>query len=276
MVQRDVSSISGEANRSIRRAFTGYPGTVLTAILLAVLLACPAGAFFYMNPVGRAVKVGEVVTLSGSNSENRTTYLFVTGPYLDNEGAMLTNTSALTIDGSFDSVPVSANYSWSFLWNTSLPGISLTDGYYVVYASVVPRPRFRLTGYTYATQTLNFQGRLPVETSNITPTPTPIPTWTPPPEGTVVRASSGPSDDYPGRFDGDLIVYEARRGEGDTDIYLYNITSGNTTAVATGRAVQRSPAISGGTVVYSAYEASRINRTDADLFTYDVTSGVTR
>jgi beta propeller repeat protein len=125
-------------------------------------------------------------------------------------------------------------------------------------------------------QNIYFQGRLyPVLTTPI-PTATPVPVWTPPPAGVEVMASSGPSDDYPGRFDGDLIVYEADRGEGNADIYLYNISSGKTTAVATGPAIQRSPAIYGDKVVYSSYEVRQFNQSDADIYIYDVTSGATK
>jgi beta propeller repeat protein len=91
-----------------------------------------------------------------------------------------------------------------------------------------------------------------------------------------VQASSSPSDDFPGGIDDPLIVYEARRGEGDYDIYLYNITSGKTTAVATGPAIQQSPSISGGKVAFSAYEVRQFNRSDADICIYDVATGTTK
>ncbi|MGA2933733.1 MAG: hypothetical protein ABSD81_01090 [Methanomicrobiales archaeon] len=228
-----------------------------------------------MAPVTAIIRVGDTVTLSGINTENSTTYLFLTGPYLDENGVMLTNTSQPVGGGLFDSAVVTAGYSWNFTWNTSGPQVNLNDGIYVLYAATAPLARSDLAGRTYTTQSIHFQGRLSPVTVATTSTPTPVPAWTPPPAGVEVQVSSGPTDDYPGRFEGDLIVYEADHGGGDSDIYMYNITSGKTTAVATGPAVQRSPAISGNRIVYSAYEVRQFNRSDADIFIYDVTTGAT-
>ncbi|MDD1662424.1 MAG: hypothetical protein LUQ60_01585 [Methanomicrobiales archaeon] len=255
----------------------GFRVPFITAILvLAGLLISPAGASFSMAPVTGIFKVGDTVTLSGVNTDNSTTYLFVFGPYLDERGVMLTNTSQIVGGGNFDTAMVSAHYSWSYEWNTSTPLVNLNDGMYIVYATTGPFNRLNLAGRTYAMQNIYFNGRLQPAGTTPIPTPTPVPTWTPPPAGVEVQVSSGPSDDYPGRFDGDLIVYEADRGVGDSDIYLYNISSGNTTSVATGPGIQRSPAVYGGVVVYSAYEVRQFNRTDADLFVYDVTTGETK
>jgi beta propeller repeat protein len=245
-------------------------------VILAGLLVPPAGAVLSMAPIISFVRIGDVVTLSGTNTENSTTFLSMTGPYLGENGVMLTNTSRTASEGYFDSVAVFTNYSWSFDWNTSLPSVSLNEGIYVIYAAAVPLPRNRLTGRTYATQMISFRGTVLPVTTETPATPTPVPTWTQPPAGAEVQVSSASSDDYPGKFDGDLLVYEADRGDGNSDIYLYNITSGNTTPVATGPAIQHSPAISGGKVVYSAYEVHQFNKTDTDLFIYDVASGATR
>jgi beta propeller repeat protein len=244
-------------------------------LIPAGLLISPAAAYFSFDPHTEIFEVGDTVTLTGMNTYNSTTYLFVTGPYLDERGVMLTNTSQLAGGGYFDSVNVSPTYSWSFEWNTSGPGINLNNGIYVVYAVPAPLGRSSLAGRTYEMQNIYFQGRRYPVTTPATPTPTPVPTWAPPPAGVEVQVSSGPSNDYPGRFDGDLIVYEADRGEGNSDIYLYNITSGKTTPVATGTAIERSPGVYGETVVYSAYEVQKFNRSDADIFIYDVNSGVT-
>jgi beta propeller repeat protein len=281
MVVRDLSpgdktscTLEGDV-RSGRRISSLVRSPPLFALILLGLLVFPAAAGFSVAPVSGVFKVGDVVTLSGINTDNSTTFFFLTGPHLDDNGVMLTNTSGKAFDGNVDSVPVSANYSWTFEWNTSLPEVNLNDGIYFVYASSSPVSRKTLGGHSYAEIRIDFQGRLfpaPVATTVIS---TPVPTWAPPPAGTEVEVSSRPSNDYPGRFDGDLLVYESRRGEGDSDIYLYNITSGNTTAVATGPAIQTSPSVSGGKVVYSAYTQTTFNKSDADLYIYDVASGAT-
>ena len=260
-----------------RRERTGFRvAAISAALVLAVLLVSPAGAVFSIVPVTDIFKVGDVVSFSGINTDSSTTYFFITGPYLDERGVMLTNTSQLVGGGHFDTAMVSANYSWSYDWDTSGPEVNLNNGQYILYASPAPLDRNSLMGRTYEMQNIFFQGRLYPVTVTPIPTPTAVPTWTPPPEGVEVMASSGPSDDYPGRFDGDLIVYEADRGEGNADIYLYNISSGKTTAVATGPAIQRSPALYGDKIVYSSYEVRQFNQSDADICIYDITSGSTK
>jgi beta propeller repeat protein len=277
MVVRELSASDGPAGLPGDLMALLRPGALLlvSVILLAGMLPSPAGAALSMAAVTDVKKIGDVVTLTGVNTENSTTFLFLTGPYLDENGVMLTNTSRPAKDGYLDSAPVSSNYSWSFVWDTLPPEVNLNEGAYVIYAVTAPLPRGRLTGHTYVAHMITFQGSVKPVTTATTATATPVPTWTMPPAGTEVEASSSPSDEYPGRFDGDLIPYEVRRGEGDYDIYLYNITSGKTTAVATGPAIQGSPSVSGGKVVYSAYEVHQFNRSDADIFVFDVASGTT-
>lgn len=272
-VRDSVARGHGEAGEN-RRIWPGIRSAMAVALVIGWLVIFPAGAALSMMPVLESVQIGEVVTLSGTNTENTTTFLFLTGPNLDADGVMLTNTSLLAKDGFFDTAGVK-DYSWKFVWNTSLPGVNLDEGLYVVYASTNPLRRSSLVGRTYVQQVVTFRGRLLPVTTATTQAPTPVPTWTPPPDGTDVRVSSTPSDDYPGRSEGDFIVYEARRGEGDSDIYLYNISSGNTTPVATGPALQKSPSLSMGKVVYSASEIVKFERSDADLFIYDIATGKT-
>ena len=134
-----------------------------------------------MAPVTDIIKVGDVVTFSGINTDNSTTYLFLTGPYLDERGVMLTNTSQPVGGGHFDSAVVSTGYSWNFEWNTSGPQVNLNDGIYVLYAATAPLDRSNLVGRTYASQSIYFQGRTSPVTVPTTSTPTPVPTWTPAP-----------------------------------------------------------------------------------------------
>jgi beta propeller repeat protein len=253
----------------------GYRLSIISAAMLVFLLVSPVGAVFSMTPITGIYQVGDVITISGMNTDNTTTFLFMIGPYLDDNGVMLTNTSALAGKGYLDTAPVHANYTWSFAWDTSLPEVDLEGGSYVVFASAAPATKKTLTGFSSAQQTFYFEANLTPRPTPTTAAPTPVPTWTPPSSGIQVMVSSNPSDDYPGRSDGDLIVYESRRGEGDSDIYLYNITSGKTTTVAIGPAYQSSPSLYGNRVVYTAYEARQFNRTDTDLFIYDVTTGQT-
>ncbi|HUK37924.1 MAG TPA: hypothetical protein VLV30_02265 [Methanomicrobiales archaeon] len=269
----------GDGNRSSdgRKNLGGFGCGILFTAMLLGLLVIPAGAVLTLNPMPAIYNVGDTVTVSGLNTENTTTFLFITGPYVDMNGAMLTNTSRLAINGYFDTAAVSKNFSWSFDWNTSLPGVNLNAGIYVVYASVAPVNRGALAGRTYDSQMVSFHGTALPTPAATAATPTPVPTWAPPPAGTEVQVSSGPTDDYPGRFDGgDLIPYEAMHGDGNVDLYLYNISSGKTTTVATGPGVRSSPSLSGGTLVYSAYQVHQQTRTDSDVYVYNVASGTTK
>lgn len=267
----------GKASFGNRRSSAGsrkYRLLVAIIAVLALLTVFPAGAALSMMPFLEDIPIGKTVTLSGINTENGTTFLFLTGPGLDESGVMLTNTSATARNGSFDSAKVT-DYAWKFEWNTSLPGVDLAEGPHAIYAVTDPLPRSSLTGRRYVTQLIVFRGRLFPATTATTMAPTPVPAWTPAPAGVEVRASSGPSDDYPGPSEGDTIVYEARRTESDSDIYLYNISDGKTTAVATGPALQTSPSLSGGRVVYSSSEMVKFERSDADLSIYDTATGKT-
>ena len=272
-------SSGGELNPSGRPGQWAFrvAGGIAFLVFLGLLVS-PAGAVFTMTPVTGIFKVGDTVTLTGVNTDNVTTYFFITGPYLDEQGVMLTNTSQLVGGGHYDTAAVGPSFSWTYEWNTSGPGVNIGDGMYILYATTTPLTRYSLTGHLFEMQNIYFQGGMsPAPATPIpTPTPTPVPTWAPPPAGTEVQVSSGPTDDYPGRFDGDLIVYEADHGDGSSDIYLYNITSGKTIAVATGPSVKSSPCVSGGRVVYSAHENRKVNPPDADIYVYDIPSGTTK
>jgi len=244
-------------------------------ILALVLLVLPAGAALTMAPVTGVFQVGDTIHFSGISTDSSTVYLFVTGPYLDLKGVILTNTSQVVDQIHNTSVSVGTDYTWSYDWDTSDYRVNIGDGIFIVYASTIPLNALNVAGNVYASQNVYVQGRLAGLTTPTTEAPTPVPTWAPPPAGEETMVSTAPSDDYPGRFDGNLIVYEADRGEDDADIYAYDISTGRTIAVAVGPAIQSSPAGYGNRIVYSAYEKQQFNQTDADIYIYDVTTGLT-
>ena len=254
-------------------------GCLVTLLLLAGLALPAAGLLTMTEPVTGSFPIGERVNFSGLNTDSDTTSLFLFGPYLDDRGVMLSNTSRKASEGYVDNATVGSDRVWKFSWDTSAAPVVLTEGSYVVYAVTKPADKNTLLGKTYLTVILEFRGRLvpattpPTETP--TETPTPIPTWTQPPPGMEVQVSTAPTDDIPGKFDGHFLVYEAVRGNGDSDIFLYDIATGDTTAVATGPAIQRSPAVSGDHVVYSAYEKGAWNQSDSDLFLFTISTGET-
>ena len=246
-----------------------------TALLLGFIASPATGVITATEPVQGFFQIGEPVNLSGINTESDATSLFVIGPYLDERGTMLSNTSRFAKDGDVDAAPVGPDRVWRFSWDTSAPGVDLNDGVFIVYAVTRPAEKNNVAGTTYVTRRIEFRGRLFPATTPPTETPTPIPTWTIPPAGTEVKVSRDPSDDIPGKFDGRTLVYEAVRGTGDSDIYLYDITTGNTTAVATGPAIQRTPVVSGDIVAYTAFTKKGWEQTDSDLYLYRISTGET-
>jgi hypothetical protein len=95
---------------------------------------------------------GEEITFYGTNTETRTTYLFLIGPNLNNNGAQLTAPGTNVINqnpDTFVKVDVAGDNTWSYKWGTgSLP---LTAGTYTVYAVSNPRDRNNLANVQYGT-----------------------------------------------------------------------------------------------------------------------------
>ncbi|MDD1653418.1 MAG: hypothetical protein LUQ64_02615 [Methanomicrobiales archaeon] len=244
-------------------------------LLLAAIVPPAAAVLTFIEPVRGTFQIGEPVTFSGLNTESDTTYLFLVGPGLDELGTMLSNTEKLARDDHVDSAPVGDGRVWRYTWDTSAAGVDLSEGNFVVYAATRPTDKSEVSGKTYATRRVEFRGRLVPLTTTTAATPTPVPTWTRPPAGVEVQVSSSPTDDTPGKFDGRYLVYESRKSSGDSDIFLYDVVTGTTKAIATGAADQGSPSVSGGWVVYSAYTKQAWNQTDSDLYLYRISSGET-
>jgi len=90
---------------------------------------------------------GEEVTLSGINTDNKSTWLYMTGPGLDAVGAGLA-------DPGMVQVPVTGDRNWSFVWDTgALEGV-LENGTYTLYAVSGPKAADELEGFAYATASL--------------------------------------------------------------------------------------------------------------------------
>ncbi|MDD1652016.1 MAG: hypothetical protein LUO86_03160 [Methanomicrobiales archaeon] len=248
----------------------------LCSLLILGAFVSPGMAYLsIIEPTQSTFQIGEWVNFTGLNTESDTTYLFLVGQDLDSTGTMLTNTSRSARDGWLDSAPVGDGKAWRFNWDTSATGVNLKEGAYAVYAVVRPADLNTVETKTYRTRRVEFLGRLVPLTPTTIATPTPVPTWTRPTAGTDVQVTRSPTDDIPGKFDGRYLVYESRKGTGDSDIFLYDVATGNTTAVATGPAIQETPSISGNWVVYSAYEKKGWEQSDTDVYLYRVNTGET-
>jgi len=82
--------------------------------------------------------IGEEITLSGTNTDSKYVYLFLTGPNLGTNGVKLDDTTVKTKTGggttNFTRVSVETDDTWSYKWDTSSLGQVIDAGGYTVYA----------------------------------------------------------------------------------------------------------------------------------------------
>ena len=98
--------------------------------------------------------IGQEVKLSGTNTDSKTTYLFMSGPNLQANGVMLTNTQTAAADGNaatFDSRDVETDDTWAFKWDTSSITGRPDSGTYTLYAVSTTNNKASLSGKKYAT-----------------------------------------------------------------------------------------------------------------------------
>jgi hypothetical protein len=101
--------------------------------------------------------LGQQVVLSGVNTATDTTYLFMTGPNLPSSGGSLTDPHTPVITGqpgTFTQVPVNADNTWEYKWQTGNLGIDA--GVYTVYAVATPNSRNDLGNAQFTTQSVSF------------------------------------------------------------------------------------------------------------------------
>jgi hypothetical protein len=116
--------------------------------------------------------IGEEITLSGTCTDSDTVYLFLTGPNLPTNGAMLLDVTAPVEDGNpvtFTRVDVEADDTWSYKWNTGDVTRSLDAGGYTIYAVSEPRWKDNLIDARFATTSIQLRPpSLTVRTSGTT------------------------------------------------------------------------------------------------------------
>ncbi|MDN7023607.1 hypothetical protein FGU65_01615 [Methanoculleus sp. FWC-SCC1] len=103
---------------------------------------------------------GEEIVLSGTNTENTTTYLFLTGPSLPTSGAGLDNVTVAVIDqqgSTFAQTSVETDDSWEYKWDTSKAGGVLDEGTYILYAAAAPRDALHISETQYAVASIQLQ-----------------------------------------------------------------------------------------------------------------------
>jgi hypothetical protein len=104
-----------------------------------------AGVFTIAAAGDQRYSFGEDIRFSGINTVSDTTYLFLTGPNLDEKGARINDPeprehSVIDSDPStFQAAETDGNGRWSWTWKTK--NITLDGGTYTVYAVSEPRDR---------------------------------------------------------------------------------------------------------------------------------------
>jgi len=104
--------------------------------------------------------IGEEITLSGTNTDSKTVYLFLTGPNLGSDGVRLDEGMTPVVNnqkGNFTKKDVEADDTWSFKWNTAQLGRVLDAGGYTIYAATQPQGKNNLTDVKYATASVQLK-----------------------------------------------------------------------------------------------------------------------
>ncbi|WP_128692333.1 hypothetical protein [Methanoculleus taiwanensis] len=100
--------------------------------------------------------IGEEFTLSGTNTDNATTYLFLTGPDLPENGVKLDDITVPVVDGegsTFAQAGVESDATWEYRWNTSAVRqvVDVDSSAYTIYAVSAPRDKAHVGEVKYAT-----------------------------------------------------------------------------------------------------------------------------
>jgi len=96
---------------------------------------------------------GEEIPLNGTNTDNRSTWLYMTGPGLDAGGAGLSGPGMVQ-------VPVMEDGDWSYVWDTGAFEGLLENGTYTLYAVSGPKTADELGGVASATVSLELLNSL--------------------------------------------------------------------------------------------------------------------
>ncbi len=147
--------------------------------ILILLLIISGAAVLLISPVsadppfvtivargGQSFYLGEEVVFSGVNNDSNSTYLFITGPNLPDNGGKLTSPSQKAVSGdpgSFTVVKTNPDNTWDYPWYTS--GLRLDAGSYTLYAVSEPKTEDQLAGAPYGTTSIIIKA--PYITANI-------------------------------------------------------------------------------------------------------------
>jgi PGF-CTERM protein len=98
--------------------------------------------------------LGETLKLSGTNTDNETVWLFMTGPNLATNGVSVADGETESVTGTastFKEVDVNTDDTWSYKWDTSQLTQTLDAGTYTIYVVSAPNDKSDLSGIEYTT-----------------------------------------------------------------------------------------------------------------------------
>jgi len=113
--------------------------------------------------------IGEEITLSGTCTEGKTVYLFMTGPNLASNGVDIEdpNEQVVTGQGNSTTVDVEADDTWSKKWDTA--NLPLDAGSYTIYAVSADVDKSKLSDAKYSTASISLRsGYISATTSGAT------------------------------------------------------------------------------------------------------------
>ncbi|MDD1685477.1 YcdB/YcdC domain-containing protein [Methanoregula sp.] len=116
---------------------------LLTVIGPAAGLTGDGGSVTIAAPQSGMYTWGDIITFSGTNTDSGTTYLFITGPGLNMNGARIQSMhpdQSPVSDGdasSFQAVPVGPDNRWSYTWDTR--NVLIGPGTFTIHAAGAPR-----------------------------------------------------------------------------------------------------------------------------------------
>ena len=99
--------------------------------------------------------IGDEITLSGTNTDSDTIYLFITGPNLMTNGEVLKLLPTHVAAPGTNPVSVKTDNTWEYKWDTS--GCGLDTGAYTIYATSSSADKSSLTKTEYATVSVNLK-----------------------------------------------------------------------------------------------------------------------
>lgn len=113
---------------------------LVSGALIVLVSGASAGGAVTITAVGdQSYYLGENVVFRGQNTDSETTYLFITGPNIQEGGAKLTAPRQAVVSGnpgSFTAVKTEQDKTWEYSWYTA--NLPLDAGSYTLYATSQP------------------------------------------------------------------------------------------------------------------------------------------